>query len=114
MGRPRRRWRCLRISPSQPRGRFGPRRDSRWRGSEAPSPRLLEPQHELVDRAGRTVHVEIARIARLAQEIALGDKLEPRGLDFAPQYRLLDTMERAADRDPVTRFRGMVRDHERA
>jgi hypothetical protein len=48
------------------------------------SHRLLEFEHELVDRlAARRLDREVARILGVAPEIAFGDELESRRLDFA-------------------------------
>ena len=54
------------------------------------SHRLLEFEHELVDRlAARRLDREVARILGVAPEIAFGDEFESGGLDFAAQRAFL-------------------------
>src|SRR4029079_12260361 len=77
------------------------------------SHRLLKFEHELVDRlAARRLDREVARILGVAPEIAFGDQLESRRLDFATQRAFLDAMEALADGYAVAGFRGMVGDRE--
>src|SRR4051812_35025908 len=77
------------------------------------SHRLLKFEHELVDRlAARWLDREVARILGVAPEIAFGDQLESRRLDFATQRAFLDAMEALADGYAIAGFRGMVGDHE--
>src|SRR3954453_11318052 len=77
------------------------------------SHRLLKFEHELVDRlAARRLDREVARILGVAPEIAFGDQLESRRLDFATQRAFLDAMEALADEYALAGFRGMVGDHE--
>ena len=58
------------------------------------SHRLLEFEHELVDRlAARRLDREVARILGVAPEIAFGDEFESGGLDFAAQRAFLDAVE---------------------
>src|SRR3979411_1777573 len=77
------------------------------------SNRLLKFEQELVDRlAARRLDREVARILGVAPEIAFGDELESRRLDFATQRAFLDAVEALTDGCAVAGFRGMVGDHE--
>ena len=55
-------------------------------------PRLLEAQHELVDRPGRAIDVEVARVLGVTQEVTFGHELEARGFHLAAQHGFLDPM----------------------
>jgi hypothetical protein len=58
-----------------------------------PSLRLLELEHELVDRlAARRLNGEVARILGVAPEIAFGQEPETSGFDLAAERALRDAM----------------------
>src|SRR5262249_50706308 len=76
--------------------------------------RLFKAQHELVDRAGRTVDVEVAPVLGVTQEVALGGELEAGGLDLAPQHALLDAMQGLDDRDALAGLGMVIGDDERS
>src|SRR5262245_31711357 len=79
------------------------------------SHRFLEFQHELVHRpARRRLDREVARVIRVAPELAVVDQPESGGLDLAAQRALLDAVERLADRGAVARAGRMVGDDQRS
>ena len=56
------------------------------------SHRLLEFEHEIVDRRVGPVTWEVVRIVRVSPEIAFGNDPEARRFDFLAQRALLDAM----------------------
>ena len=70
-------------------------------GVRPASVRLLEFQHELVHRHLGPENPLVARVLRVAQEIASGDELEAGRLDLAPERALLDPVQGLADRVPA-------------
>src|SRR5262249_21940306 len=75
--------------------------------------RLLEFEHEFVDRAGRAAGREIARILGVAEEVAGANELEAGSFDRGPQPVPLDPVRRLADGGAVPRTRGVIGDHQR-
>src|SRR6516225_519741 len=83
-------------------------------GATGASVRLAKLEHELVYRAGRTIDREVARVLRVAQEIALGDEPEAGRLDLAAEHGFFDAMERLSYRGAVAGARRMVGDDQHA
>jgi hypothetical protein len=54
------------------------------------------------------------RVVGMPPEIAFGNDAETGRFDFLAQRALLDAMERLADRSPLARQGGMIRDHQKA
>src|SRR5262252_6568113 len=87
---------------------------ARMRGGGGASHRLLKFEHELIYcSAARRLDREVARILRVAPEIAFGDKLESNRFDFAAQRTLFDAVKGLADRNAVAGLCGMVGDHKK-
>ena len=76
--------------------------------------RLLKLEHEIVDRHGRLEGDEVARVLRVAPEIAFGHEPKAGRLDFLAQRAFLDAMQRLADRGAVTVLGEMIGDHQNA
>ena len=77
-------------------------------GGDAASHRLLEFEHELIDRRGRPVARKVVCVVRMSPEIAFCNEAETCRLDFLAQRTLLDTMECLADRSALTRQGGIT------
>src|SRR5450759_4160240 len=76
--------------------------------------RLLVLQHELVDRCWRAENNDVARVFRMAQEIAFGNELESGRFDFLAQHTFLYAMEGFSNRCTVARFCRVISNQKKA
>ena len=83
-------------------------------GAPRASHRLLEFEHEIVDRHGRLERDEVAGVLGVAPEVAFGDEPEAGRLDLLAQRAFLDAMQRLADGGAVAVLGEMIGDHQNA